>query len=79
MNTRTMIRSFDFEPIPGRTVCYVEGEVIRELTHMIVFRPTARVWDGRYEDASKLPTEMQCPKQGEMISDWAGRVTTWEA
>lgn len=75
---KKMIRSYDFEPIPGRTVCYVEGEVIRETPHTIVFRPTARVWDGRYEIAD-LPTEMSTAKPGCLITDWSGRVTNWEA
>jgi hypothetical protein len=72
------IRSFDFEPIPGRTVCYVEGDIIRETPNMLVFRPTSRVWDGRFETADDLPTEMHTAKPGHLINDWDGRVTTWE-
>ena len=78
-NLKKMIRSYDFEPIPGRTVCYVEGEVVREFNGIITFRPTLRVWDGMVEDAANLlPGEMQTPMPGGLLRDWPSRITFWE-
>jgi hypothetical protein len=73
------IRSFDFEPIPGRSVCYIEGDVLRTDDTFAYFRPTLRVWGGTVADhLDDLPEEMRTPLPGHLSSEWDGRVTMWE-
>ena len=87
MKRGDLIRSFDFEPVPSREECYVEGRVTRVADGFVFFTVTKDVWIGaetpnEITQGSRVGSEMSAPlSDSETImfpTDWEGRLTVIE-
>lgn len=73
-----VIRSYDFEPMPDRGDCYLEGRVFKienGRAHFVVLR---EVFAGR-PASDRVGTLTKTPLPGRLLPDWQGRVSVIEA
>ncbi len=76
IQTTDRIRSYDFQPMPNRGDCYMEGTVTKIQNGMVHFHCETVVFSGEVVDSDVVGTEVQTAIPGTMrIFEWEGRVT----